>query len=144
VGVPLQPQPLLTVDDVEASSRWYQQLLGLQSDHGGAEYERLVYDGVLVMQLHRWDVEHDHGAIGDPNRDRGNGALLWFGEVDDFDGAVERAYQLDATIVLPPHRNPPEGPGGPAHRELWIKDPDGYTVVIASRDGELSEPPHLA
>ena len=41
---------------------------------------------------------------------------------------------------MPVHRNPSEGPGGPAHRELWIKDPDGYTVVIASPDGEAPEP----
>jgi hypothetical protein len=42
-----------------------------------------------------------------------------------------------AEIVLAPRRNPPEGqPGGPAHRELWIRDPDGYTVVLASPDGE--------
>ncbi len=33
--------------------------------------------------------------------------------------------------------NPREGePGGPAHREVWVRDPDGYTVVPASPDGE--------
>ena len=138
---PVQPQTLLAVRDVEASSKWYQHLLGLQSDHGGPNYERLLSNGLLVLQLHSWDTEHDHGRIGDPEVERGNGVLLWFGEVADFDAAVERAGQLDATIVLPPHRNPPEGEGnGPGHREIWIKDPDGYTVVIASPDGEASEP----
>jgi hypothetical protein len=59
----------------------------------------------------------------------------------DFDAAVERARQLGAPVVRPPHRNPPEGEGnGPGHREAWIKDPDGYTVVIASPDGEAYEP----
>jgi hypothetical protein len=54
---------------------------------------------------------------------------------------VARAEQLDAPIALPPHRNPPEGQGnGPGHREIWIKDPDGYTVVVASPDGEAFEP----
>jgi predicted enzyme related to lactoylglutathione lyase len=133
-------QPMIAVRDVEASSRWYQQLLGLESDHGGPEYERLLADGVLVLQLHHRDTEHHHGLIGDPDRDVGNGVLLWFGEVADFDGAVTRAEQLNTTIVLPPHRNPPEGQGGPGHREVWIKDPDGYTVVIASPDGEAFEP----
>ena len=61
------PQPLICVRDVEASSRWYQHLLGCQSAHGGAEYERLVSHGRLILQLHRWDVEHHHGPIGDPN-----------------------------------------------------------------------------
>jgi predicted enzyme related to lactoylglutathione lyase len=134
-------QTLIAVSDVEASSRWYQRLLGLQSDHGGPHYERLLADGVLVLQLHSWDTEHDHGRIGDPDLEPGNGVLLWFGEVADFDAAVERAEQLGATVVLPPHRNPAEGRGnGPGHRELWIKDPDGYTVVIASPDGEAFVP----
>jgi hypothetical protein len=38
-------------------------------------------------------------------------------------------------------RNPPQGQGnGPSHREIWVKDPDGYTVVVASPDGEAFEP----
>ena len=135
-----QSQTLIAVRDVEASSRWYQQLLGLQSDHGGPHYERLLSDGQLVLQLHNWDTEHDHGRIGDPDVEPGNGVLLWFGEVADFDDAAVRAAQLGATVVLPPRRNPPPSEGnGPGHREIWIKDPDGYTVVIASTDGEAYE-----
>ena len=135
----MRPQPLIVVRDVEASSRWYQRLLGCEGDHGGREYERLVADGALIMQLHAWDVDHDHGNLGDPtNPSRGNGVLLWF-EIDDFDAAVERVATLKAEVVLPPHRNPPEGqPGGPAHREYWLRDPDGYTVVLASPDGEAA------
>jgi len=133
-------QTLLTVRDVEASSRWYQEVLGLRSDHGGPDYERLLADGELVLQLHRREVEHHHGVIGDPDRAVGNGVLVWFGEVGDFDGAVARARRLDAPVVRAPHRNPPEGQGnGPGHREVWINDPDGYTVVIASPDGEAHE-----
>jgi catechol 2,3-dioxygenase-like lactoylglutathione lyase family enzyme len=132
-----QPQTMIAVRDVEASSRWYQELLGLRSDHGGPEYERLVADGVLVLQLHHREVAHHHGLVSDPDRDVGNGVLLWFGDVTDFDDAVARAGRLGAPIVRPPHRNPPEGEGnGPGHREIWITDPDGYTVVIASPDGE--------
>jgi predicted enzyme related to lactoylglutathione lyase len=135
------PQTMIAVRDVEASSRWYQQLLGLTSDHGGPRYERLLADGVLVLQLHHLEVEHHHGRIADPDRDVGNGVLLWFGEVADFDGVVARAAQLQAPVPRPPHRNPPEGQGnGPAHREIWLRDPDGYTVVVASPDGEAFEP----
>ena len=47
--------------------------------------------GQLLMQLRSFEVEHDHGQIGDPaDRPYGNGVLLWF-EVDDFDAAMERA-----------------------------------------------------
>jgi catechol 2,3-dioxygenase-like lactoylglutathione lyase family enzyme len=126
------PEPLICVHDVEASSRWYQYIFGCQSDHGGREYERLVKNGKLVMQLHRFDVAHDHGPIGDPNdRPYGNGVLLWF-EVEDFDAAVARAMELGVEVVLPRHRNPPDGRGGPNHWELWFRDLDGYTVVMAS------------
>ena len=130
----MRPQPLISVRDVEASSRWYQRLLDCQSGHGGPEYERLVSHGQLILQLHRWDVEHHHGPIGDVSLTPGNGVLLWF-EVDDFEAAVARAAELRAEIVLPRHRNPPEGDGGPNHWEIWLRDPDGYTVVLASPDG---------
>jgi predicted enzyme related to lactoylglutathione lyase len=138
---PARPQTMIAVRDVEASSRWYQHLLGLQSDHGGPHYERLLAGGDLVLQLHDRETEHHHGRIGGDGP-VGNGVLLWFGEVSDFDDVVARATELGAAVARPPHRNPPEGQGnGPGHRELWVKDPDGYTVVVASPDGEAFEPP---
>jgi catechol 2,3-dioxygenase-like lactoylglutathione lyase family enzyme len=136
----MRPQPMICVTNVPASSRWYQQVLGVESDHGGEEYERLVRDGVLVLQLHQFEVEHHHGRIGDPAlRPYGNGVALWF-EIDDFDDAVARSRALGAEVVRPPHRNPPDGPGGPDHREIWLRDPDGYLVVLASPDGESPWP----
>ncbi len=136
----MRPQPLICVTDVPRSSRFYQDLLGCESGHGGEEYERLMRDGTLVLQLHAFEVEHHHGRIGDPaSLPYGNGVALWF-ETDDFDAAVGRAEALGAEVVRPPHRNPPEGPGGPAHRELELRDPDGYLVVVASPDGESPWP----
>ena len=122
-------QPLIAVADVEASSRWYQQLLACDSGHGGAEYERLLSGGALILQLHAWDVEdHDHVHMGRPElKSRGNGVLLWF-EVDDFDSSVARARALRAEILEEPHDNPNAG-----HRECWLRDPDGYVVVLAGR-----------
>lgn len=131
----MRPQPLITVNDVEASSRWYQTLLGCESAHGGPAYERLVSNGRLILQLHSFEAEHHHGPIGDrDDRPYGNGLLLWF-ETDDFDAALDRARELDAEVVMPRHRNPPDGDGGPDHWEVWLRDPDGYTVVLASPDG---------
>src|SRR5262245_49637742 len=135
----MRPQPLIAVTDVEASSRWYQRLLGCQSAHGGRKYERLVADGKLVMQLHSFAVEHHHGPIGNVNdRPYGNGVLLWF-EIDDFDAAMARVAELNAQIVLPRHRNPPDGRGGPNHWECWLRDPNGYIIVLASPDGSAGE-----
>jgi predicted enzyme related to lactoylglutathione lyase len=88
-----------------------------------------------VLQLHRFQLEHHHGPIGNPDdKPYGNGVLLWF-EVDDFEAVLQRAAELGAEIVMPRHRNPPESDGGPNHWECWIRDPDGYTVVVASPYG---------
>lgn len=131
----MRPQPLIAVTDVEASSRWYQHLLGCRSNHGGPNYEQLVSDGRLILQLHSFKVEHHHGPIANlDDKPYGNGVLLWF-EVDDFEAVLSRAAELSAEIVTPRHRNPPDGNGGPNHWECWMHDPDGYIVVVASPYG---------
>lgn len=126
----MQPQPMIAVGDVAASSRWYQQLLGCRSAHGGLEYERLVdAEGKLILQLHAWDV-HDHRHLGDPTKKPyGNGVLLWF-ELGDFAAAVARARALGAAVLEEPHVNPSAN-----HLELWLRDLDGYVVVLASAYG---------
>jgi hypothetical protein len=89
----------------------------------------------VILQFHRWDVEYHHGPIGDPRlKPYGNGVLLWF-EIDDCAAVLTRAAVLEVEIVRAPHRNPPAGDGGPDHWEVWVLDPDGYTVVLASPDG---------
>ncbi len=126
----MRPQPLIAVNDVEASSRWYQRLLGCESGHGGGEYERLFApDGTLILQLHSFAEEHHHGPIGDVDKPYGNGLLLWF-EIDDFDAAMDRVAEMRPEIVMARHVNP-----NPNHWECWLRDPDGYIVVLASPDG---------
>lgn len=121
----MHPQPLIAVSDVESSSRWYQKLLACESGHGGTEYERLIRDGRLILQLHRWDA-HEHRYLGDSGlKPYGNGVLLWF-QTDEFDAAVERARALSVEILEEPHINPNAN-----HRECWLRDPDGYVVVLA-------------
>ena len=96
----MHPQPLICVRDVEASSRWYQRLLGCRSDHGGPNYERLVASGKLVLQLHKWEVEDHHGRIGDPDDlPPGNGVVLWF-EIEDFDAAIARVETMAALAAM--------------------------------------------
>ena len=127
----MRPQPLIAVADVPAASRWYQTLLGCRSGHGGDEYEQLLdRDGYLIMQLHAWDA-HAHPHLGAAASPRGAGVLLWF-QVEDFDAAVTRAQQLGAVVLEGPKVNP-----NAHHRELWLRDPDGYVVVLASAYGQL-------
>ena len=134
-GLPsVRPQPLISVADVEKTSLWYQQVLGATSGHGGPEYEQLLVDGKLIMQLHRLEVGHHHDTIGDPSQPTGNGVAIWF-EVDAFDAAVRRIRQAEVQIVTDVHVNPNAG-----HREIWLRDLDGYLVVLA----EPSVPKYVA
>ena len=127
----MHAQPLIAVHDVPASSRWYQAVLGGESGHGGAEYERIVCGGTLVLQLHLWDA-HEHPHLGNPeSRPDGNGALLWF-QTGDFDAAVGRALRIQAEVLEAPAVNRSAN-----HREFWLRDPDGYVVVIAGPHGDL-------
>lgn len=129
----MRAQPLIAVRNVEASSLWYQAVLGCESAHGGTEYERLVVDGELVLQLHDWHAdEHEH--LGDPaSPAHGNGVVLWF-QTDEFDAAVARARSVNAEIVEGPMVNP-----NASHRECWMRDPDGYVVVLAGAAGDVGE-----
>lgn len=127
----MQPQPMIAVNDVPASSQWYQRLLNCQSGHGGDEYERLIADSdELILQLHHWDA-HEHPYMGDPELPRGNGVLLWF-RVEGFEDAVARANAMSAQVLDGPMVNPNAN-----HREIWIKDPNGYVVVLAGATGDL-------
>jgi hypothetical protein len=85
-----------------------------------------------AVEIEMWRIIMAASEI--PPSPHGNGVLLWF-ELDDFDAAVARAESLNAEIVMPRHRNPPNSDSGPNHWELWLRDPDGYMVVLASPDG---------
>jgi catechol 2,3-dioxygenase-like lactoylglutathione lyase family enzyme len=131
--LPVQSQPLIAVRDVRASSRWYAALLdadGLPEHPHRDLYERISRSDHLLLQLHAWDKEEHPNLIHADAAPVGHGVLLWF-QVNDFDGAVDRARRLGARIVEEPHVNP-----APKHREMWLLDPDGYVVVLASPDGE--------
>jgi len=116
---------MIVVSDVPASSRFYAQILGAEGAHGGEEYEQLVSDGELILQLHHIDVEDHHGPLASPDVPLGNGALLWF-EVLDFDAAVQRARSAEAVVEKDVHVNP-----NALQQEIWLRDPDGYLVVLA-------------
>ncbi len=129
----MQAQPLIAVREVRASSRWYGELLGADAlpEHRHRDvYDRISCAGQILLQLHVWDAENHPGLVNADAAPRGHGVVLWF-QTDNFDEAVERARGLGAEILEEPHINP-----APQHREIWLRDPDGYVVVIASRDGE--------
>jgi catechol 2,3-dioxygenase-like lactoylglutathione lyase family enzyme len=131
----MHAQPLIAVRDVQASSGWYQALLGCESGHGGTGYEQIVFEGQMVLQLHAWEV-HEHPYMGNPDsKPYGNGVLLWF-QTDNFDAVVEQAYALRAVVLEGPRVNSDAN-----HREIWLRDLDGYVVVVAGPYGDLGAPP---
>lgn len=132
-GSAVEAQPLIAVRNVRASSRWYTGLLGADPlpEHSHRDvYDRISCAGQLLLQLHAWDEEDHPNLVHADAAPPGHGVLLWF-QVDDFDSAVRRARGLGAEIIKEPHINP-----APGHREIWLRDLDGYIVVIASPDGE--------
>ena len=119
------PQPMIALADVEAGSRWFQAVLGLQSGHGGPAYEMLMDGEQLVAQLHHWDA-HDHPHLGDEGEpSRGNGVLLWFA-TDDFDALLQRVETAAAKILDGPLFNE-----NAQQQEVWLQGPEGYRVVVA-------------
>ena len=121
---------MITVRDVKASSAFYQQVLDAKSGHGGDEYEQIVRDDVLLLQLHHRDA-HEHPHLIDEKVDVGNGVLIWF-ETDQFDAAVERVRKSGARILQGPLINELAH-----HREIWFADLDGYHVAFASPFGDV-------
>jgi hypothetical protein len=125
------PQPLIAVNDVQATSNWFQKTLGFTSGHGGSEYEQLFSNGQMVLQLHKWDA-HEHPYFGMPDsKPYGNGVVLWFFE-EKIEQAFAAAVLAGAKILLPLEVNQNAN-----HLEFWLSDPNGYVVVVAGPYGQL-------
>jgi catechol 2,3-dioxygenase-like lactoylglutathione lyase family enzyme len=120
----MRSEPMINVADVEASSAWYQRLLGAKSGHGGSHFEMLLHDDQLMLMLHAADAEehHPHQEADGP---LGKGVVLYFRVGGELPEAVERAKAMEAQILQGPLMNEL------AHQEeLWVRDPDGYTLVL--------------
>ncbi|MEI9885512.1 MAG: VOC family protein [Rhizomicrobium sp.] len=118
-------EPMLFVDDVEATSRWFQSLLGVKSAHGGKEYEMLVDDAKqLVLQLHHADAEEHGGERLPAGSVRGAGVLLYC-KVEDVQAAHDRAAAMGATV-----EGPPTFIALARHTEFVVRSPDGYALAL--------------
>ena len=91
----MRPQPLIVVKDIEASSRFYERLLGCKSAHGKGEHEEWEYDRLVDPKLHHtvWSepVTHFAGFAALPQIKK-----LWgvSGAFKSFDG-LEHCKQLE-------------------------------------------------
>lgn len=122
----MKNQTMIVVQDVIASSLWYCRLFGLKSGHGGDEYDQLLYEGELVLQLHGPEPDAHHESLIDKEKPRGNGIALWF-ESERFEEIVKTLKELHIPLEKEPTVNP-----FARHTEVWLRDPDGYLIVITS------------
>jgi catechol 2,3-dioxygenase-like lactoylglutathione lyase family enzyme len=121
-------EPMIFADDVEATSRWYQQLLGLKSAHGGPHFEMLMdAGGALALQLHHADAEEHGGERLPVGSSRGAGVLLYF-KTDDVRAIYAKAQAMGARLETEPTFVQLAG-----HTEFVVRDPDGYAIAVCQR-----------
>ena len=116
---------MVVVQDIEASSRWYQQMLGLQSGHGGSEFEMLMHGERLLLMLHHRDTA-EHPALADAGEGVPGGGVLLYFTVADVQQVFERARAMDADLIDEPHVNPKANAV-----EFSLRDPDGYALTVS-------------
>jgi catechol 2,3-dioxygenase-like lactoylglutathione lyase family enzyme len=124
----LRTWTIIGVDNVAASFRWYQSLLGRPEAEPCHDYfgQVLDSDGTVLLCLHKWG-EHEHPSLMSPSgATPGNGLLLFF-RLDDFDGALGRARLFGNPFVEEPHVN-----ANTETMEFSLRDPDGYYVTISA------------
>jgi hypothetical protein len=116
--------PIIAVNDVEASSKWYQSVFGCKSMHGGENFDILVSeDNEILLCLHKWG-EHGHPTMMNPGMAPANGLILYFRAQDlkAIRGNVER---MGRAVEEEVHVNP-----NSTKMEFSVRDPDGYYLTI--------------
>ncbi len=122
--------PMIVVRDVEVSSRWYQELLGVTSAHGGKEFEMLMEDGQLLLMLHHLDLGEHPAMVAPGEGAAGRGVLLYF-SVNDIRAVFERAREMEADLIDEPHVNPKA-----RALEFSLRDLDGYALTVSQWGGD--------
>ncbi|MFT5434426.1 MAG: catechol 2,3-dioxygenase-like lactoylglutathione lyase family enzyme [Myxococcota bacterium] len=123
----MQSRTMFVVKDVEASARWYAQLLDAQTPHGGKYFEMIMKDENVLLFLHHSDPQ-EHPAIVAPGEGSAGAGVLVYFEVDNPDAVFACAQTLGAELLDEPHIN------DLAHQyEFSVRDPDGYALTIYRR-----------
>ena len=116
--------PIIAVKDVEASSKWYQQVFGFGNAHGGKDFAVLVSDNnEILLCLHKWG-EHEHPTMTNPKITPGNGLILYF-RTENIEEIRQNVAQVGCSIDEDIHLNP-----NSRKKEFSIRDPDGYYLTI--------------
>ena len=119
-----QIMPSLTVGDIEASIRWYTDVLGWTLDerheHEGRVMAASVKAGAASIVL-----AQDDRAQG-RERDKGVGFRIYCSTVQDVDQLAADVRARGGTLAS----EPTDQPWGA--RDFAVVDPDGFKITIAS------------
>lgn len=121
----IKTDPIIAVQDVERSAKWYQSLFGCQNMHAGTEFAILAeQQNEVILCLHKWG-EHEHPTMKDRNTHAGNGLILYF-RTDKIDTIHNNALKLKCKIEKEMGLNP-----NSKMREFSLWDPDGYYLTVS-------------
>lgn len=124
----LSAEALIAVTDVEASSAWFQQILGVTSNHGGPYYDQLVDgSGRSALHLVRWGGSGHPSTRTRPDSGVGAGFELYvrYDTDEDLKSAVDRVRVAGAEVLVDHHYSEL------AHQEqLTLLTPDGYVLTL--------------
>lgn len=117
--------PIIAVKDVEASSKWYQQVFGFRRIHGGHEFFTVLVSesDEILLCLHKWG-EHHHPTMANSEIKPGNGLILYF-RTEDMNAIRQNLDQLGGIVEEEIHLNP-----NSLKKEFSLRDPDGYYLTI--------------
>jgi catechol 2,3-dioxygenase-like lactoylglutathione lyase family enzyme len=116
--------PIIAVKDVEASSKWYEELFGFKRAHGGSGmFAVLKSKDEIVLCLHAWK-SHEHPTMADPEITAGNGLILYF-RADNLKSIRKMAEKYGVEVEEDIHLNKNSN-----KNEFSLRDPDGYYLTI--------------
>ena len=116
--------PIIAVKDVEASSKWYQNIMGCKSIHGGKYFDILTNEsGAVLLCLHKWE-DHGHPTMMNPKIAPGNGLILYL-RTKNMEMIYQNVVKAKINIIEDIHLNE-----NSLRKEFSIKDPDGYYLTI--------------
>lgn len=114
--------PIIAVKDMDASSKWYQMVLGCRG-RGHHIITLMSENDEILLCLHKWG-EHEHPTMTNPNIPQGNGLILYF-RTENMNAIRHNVEKMDYPVEDDIHLNLNSG-----KKEFSLRDPDGYYLTI--------------
>jgi len=116
--------PIIAVNDIEISSKWYQSVFNWRSLHGGGHFDILVSENdEIVLCLHPWGQD-EHPTMVKPDITPGNGLILYF-RTENLHTIRQNVEKMGYAVEEDIHSNP-----NSSKLEFSLRDPDGYCLTI--------------